>query len=121
MPRMKKKVQAPKPAAPAPESGPAWTFLSNHAHVLICLSREPDLRLRDVAQRVGITERGVQKIVQDLERARILTRHREGRRNKYELTLNFPLRHPVESHRTVRDLLSAVLTDSELNRIANRA
>lgn len=86
-----------------------WTFLSNHAHVLVCLAQDSELRLRDVAQRVGITERAVQKIVADLEEAGILTRQREGRRNHYEIDDSLPLRHPVEMHRTVADLLEMVL------------
>ncbi len=90
-----------------------WTFLTNHTHVLICLANEPDLRLRDVAERVQITERAVQRIVADLEEAGILTRIRDGRRNRYEVHADKPLRHPVESHRTVQDLLAMVQQDEE--------
>lgn len=108
---------APQPApAKAPAATPAgtpprphWTFLSNHAHVLICLAQDPHMRLRDVADRVGITERAVHNIVQDLQDANILTRHREGRRNHYQIHPNHPLRHPLESHRQIADLLRAVL------------
>ena len=82
-----------------------WTFLTNHSHVLICLAEDPDLRLRDVAARVGITERAVIRIVGDLEEAGVVTRHREGRRNQYEVHDELPLRHAVEQHRTVGDLL----------------
>jgi DNA-binding Lrp family transcriptional regulator len=85
-----------------------WTFLSNHAHVLVCLAADPDSRLRDVAARVGITERAVQKIVGDLEDAGVIERVRSGRRNSYRLHLAVPLRHPLEAHRTVGALLSAV-------------
>lgn len=96
--------------APAEEqSGHRWTFLSNHAHVLICLALEPDLRLRDVALRIGITERAVQNLVSDLEAEGLLERHREGRRNTYELHLDRPLRHPIERHRTVADLVALIL------------
>jgi DNA-binding MarR family transcriptional regulator len=98
-----------------PEQGAAgggWTFLTNHSHVLICLAQEPHLRLRDVAQRVGITERAVQRIVSDLEAAGVLRRLRDGRRNHYEIDTTLPLRHPVEAHRTVKDLLAMVLPDS---------
>lgn len=92
-----------------PRPGPTgWTFLTNHSHVLICLANEPSMRLRDVADRVGITERAVQSIVADLEHAGIITRFREGRRNRYEIHLDQPLRHPVESHCHVRDLLKMV-------------
>jgi DNA-binding Lrp family transcriptional regulator len=86
-----------------------WTFLSNHAHVLVCLAADPDSRLRDVAASVGITERAVQKIVGDLEAAGVIERVRTGRRNSYRLHLALPLRHPLESHRTVGALLSVVL------------
>jgi predicted transcriptional regulator len=85
-----------------------WTFLSNYGHVLVCLARDPEMRLRDVALKVGITERAVQRIVADLEAANILTRSRDGRRNRYEINYNQPLRHSLESHRTIADLLKMV-------------
>mgnify|MGYP001820331832 CR=1 FL=1 len=85
-----------------------WTFLSNHAHVLICLATETNPVLRDVAQRVGITERAVSMILADLETEGLVTRTRQGRRNHYELHLDQPLRHPLESHRTVRELIRLV-------------
>jgi predicted ArsR family transcriptional regulator len=91
--------------------GQSWTFLTNHSHVLICLAGEPDLRLRDVANRVGITERAVQRIVADLEEAGALTRSRDGRRNRYKVHVDQPLRHPIESHRRISDLLNMVETD----------
>lgn len=85
-----------------------WTFLTNHSHVLVCLLEDPTARLRDVADRIGITERAVQKIILDLEMARVLRRIREGRRNRYRIQLDRPLRHAVESHCTVRELLSPI-------------
>ena len=88
---------------------PSWTFLTNHAHVLLCLAEQPDLLLREVAAQVGITERGVQKIVADLEAAGLLTRVREGRRNTYVINARQPLRHPVEAHCTVDGLIRFVL------------
>lgn len=94
-----------------------WTFLSNHGHVLVCLAQNPDARLRDVAQAVGITERAVQKIVSDLEAAGVVIREREGRRNRYWLHTERPLRHPIESHRTVGALLAMVLDRAEMRRI----
>ena len=94
-----------------------WTFLSNHGHVLVCLAQDPNARLRDVAQAVGITERAVQKIVSDLEAAGIVERHREGRRNRYRLHAERPLRHPIEAHRTVGALLTMVLERAELRRL----
>lgn len=89
-------------------SGIHWTFLTNHAHVLLCLARDPDIRLRDVAQRVNITERAVQKIVADLEKASVLTRTREGRRNHYSVKRSIPLRHPLEAHCDVGQLIDMV-------------
>lgn len=86
----------------------AWTFLSNHSHVLICLARNPESVLRDVANQVGITERAVQRIVVDLEEAGYLQRHKEGRRNKYSLNLEKPLRHPVEENCTVGQLVQMI-------------
>jgi hypothetical protein len=89
-----------------------WTFLTNHAHVLICLKKEPGLTLRDVSARVGITERAVQRIVADLEEEGYLVREREGRRNSYQLNLNRPLRHGVEQPCTIGDLVDLVLQSS---------
>lgn len=87
-------------------AGPNWTFLTNHAHVLLCLAEAPELRLREVAEHVGITERAVQRIVTDLEEAGIVTRSREGRRNHYAINEAMHLRHPNEAHCTVSDLLA---------------
>lgn len=92
-----------------------WTCLSNHGHVLVCLARNPDARLRDVATKVGITERAVQKIVSDLESGGVITREKEGRRNRYLLHPEPALRHPLESHRSVGDLLRMLLTDAEID------
>jgi DNA-binding IclR family transcriptional regulator len=86
-----------------------WTFLSNHGHVLLCIAREPEIRLRDVSNRVGITERAVQRIVADLVEGGYLSRVRSGRRNRYELHPDQPLRHPVEQHQQVKSLLELVL------------
>ena len=83
-----------------------WTYLTNHTHVLICLAREPELRLRDVAEKVGITERAVQRIVTELEEGGALTRIRDGRRNRYEVHPQTPLRHPIEAHRAIADLIA---------------
>jgi hypothetical protein len=82
-----------------------WTFLSNHSHVLIALAQDPNMRIRDLADIVGITERAVAQILVDLETARVLKKKRIGRRNQYLPDPNAPLRHAVESHRTVADLL----------------
>jgi DNA-binding MarR family transcriptional regulator len=90
------------------ENQRAWTFLTNHAQVLVCLSRDPAMRIRDVASRVGITERAAQRIVADLAGAGYVTRLRSGRRNRYEINAHLPLRHPLERDIPVRALLDAV-------------
>lgn len=86
-----------------------WTFLSNHAHVLVLIARDPAIRLRDVAERVGITERAVQRIVADLEAGQYLERERHGRRNQYRVHRELPLRHPIEAHRDVGALLDLII------------
>lgn len=83
-----------------------WTFFTNHAHVLFCISRDADVRLRDVAATVGITERAAQRIVAELEEAGYLDHEHRGRRNHYEIIRDAPLRHSVERHIDVRDLLN---------------
>jgi uncharacterized membrane protein len=97
-----------KRAASDPEAGSqkTWTFLSNHAHVLVALKRDPNARLREVAALVGITERAVLQIVADLEAEGIVVRVREGRRNHYQLHLDAPLRHPLEENHSVRELVT---------------
>lgn len=90
-----------------PQAGP-WTFLSNHAHVLICLAQEPTLRIQDLADRVGITYRAVQRILDDLEAAGYIQRSRrqdDARSNEYRVEMNLPLRHPIEQHQRVSALL----------------
>ena len=94
--------------AHGPEDAGDWTFLTNHSHVLIVLHRDPQIRLRDVADEVGITERAVQRIVLDLESAGVVRRERSGRRNHYHINTDRPLRHPVEGHCRVGDLLEMV-------------
>ncbi len=89
-------------------SAKSWTFLTNHAHVLIVLYGESDLPLREVAQRVGITERAVQRIVQDLEDGGYLRHEKVGRKNQYSISSNLALRHPVEAHRKIGDLLHLI-------------
>lgn len=89
----------------------SWTFLTNHAHVLIVLDENPGIVLREVATRVGITERAVQRIIQDLEEGGFIHRTRVGRQNNYEVLAEKPLRHPIESHRKIGDLLDLVRTE----------
>jgi len=96
-------------AQPEEPRGTTWTYLSNHSHVLISLAHRPNARVRDVASQVHITERAVQKILQDLEEAGVLRRYRTGRRNVYRINPDAHLRHPVEAHCTVGELLTFVL------------
>ncbi|PCC68173.1 MarR family protein [Nannocystis exedens] len=95
-----------------PDSLPEWTFMTNHAHVLFCVVQEPEIRLRDVAERVGITERAVQRIVTELEESGYITRQRSGRRNVYRVHDNLPLRHPMVKHRCVGDLLQLIVPEA---------
>jgi DNA-binding MarR family transcriptional regulator len=101
------KTRSRKPP-PRVSDAAGWTFLSNHTHVLVCLAREPDQVLRQVAEQVGITERAVQRIVAELEAAGVISRVRHGRRNHYTLNLDAPLRHPLEQHCTVGELLRSL-------------
>ncbi|MEL6345844.1 MAG: winged helix-turn-helix domain-containing protein [Myxococcota bacterium] len=87
---------------------PNWTFLSNHSHVMLCLVRDPDLRIRDMARLVGITERAVQRIIAELAAEGYLTITKEGRRNRYHIHDELPLRHPVENGVTIRELVALV-------------
>jgi predicted transcriptional regulator len=83
-----------------------WTFLTNHAHVLLLVAREPESRIRDLADRVGITERAVQRILSELEEAGYLVKSKDGRRNSYEVRADRPLRHPIERHQSVGALIA---------------
>lgn len=94
-------------------SGSHWTFLSHHAHVLVCIARDPDVRLRDVAAVVGITERAVQAIVNDLVDEGYVGRQRVGRRNHYDVNPTARLRHPLQSAVDVGSLLALLRADLE--------
>ena len=83
-----------------------WTFLTNHAHVLLCVVRDPEARLRDVADMVGITERAAQRIVADLVEAGYLERTRQGRGNHYRLHPDVPLRHPMDRDTAIGQLVT---------------
>lgn len=85
-----------------------WTFLSNHAHVLGLLCHEPDLRMRDIADRVRITERAVQRIIHDLVEEGYLVVRKEGRRNHYDINFEAHLRHPLEAGVTIRKFLDGL-------------
>ncbi|QDT32963.1 helix-turn-helix transcriptional regulator [Thalassoglobus polymorphus] len=93
---------------PDDEPGPSWTFLTNHSHVLIVLASNPSMTLREVAVLVGITERAVQRIVVDLEEGGFIEREKVGRRNQYRTLTDLALRHPIESHCTIGDLIERI-------------
>ena len=86
-----------------------WTFLTNHGHVLVCLAATPDARLRDIAERVGITERAVQQIVRELEQSGYVVKQRVGRRNNYTVVRDGRFRHPLESGTSVGEFIDLVL------------
>ncbi|MFY1693867.1 MULTISPECIES: helix-turn-helix transcriptional regulator [unclassified Solwaraspora] len=92
--------------APPPARQRSWTFLTNHAHVLLAIARDPTTRLRDVAATIGITERAAQAIVADLVAAGYLRRERVGRRNQYTVNRAGHFRHPAEADRSIGDLLN---------------
>jgi DNA-binding transcriptional ArsR family regulator len=84
----------------------SWTFLTNHARVLLCISRDPGIRLRDIADRVGITERSAYGIVQDLTEAGYIIKEKDGRRNRYRIEVDLPLPEPSSQERTVGEVLA---------------
>jgi len=87
---------------------PSWTFLTNHSHILLFLAQNPSKRIRDIATEVGITERAVQRIIVELETDGYLKHSREGRRNIYKVISRKSLRHSVEKHRQVDDLIELI-------------
>jgi DNA-binding transcriptional ArsR family regulator len=95
-------------SGPAETSTRRWTFLTNHAHALLCLSRGEELTARELAVRIGITERAVQVILADLVDTGYLNKRKEGRRNVYTVNRRGRLRHPLEAHHTVGDLIAAL-------------
>jgi DNA-binding IclR family transcriptional regulator len=93
-------------------SAPSWTFLTNHAQVLLCIAGDPGIRLRDIADRVGITERSAYGIVLDLAEAGYIVKEKTGRRNRYEIQAHLPLPESSSRERTVGEVL-ALLAGSE--------
>ena len=92
----------------------SWTFFSNNAHVLVCLTHTPQPTTREIAVQVGITERAVQRIVRRLVEAGVLTIKKEGRRNNYEMDLDQQLRHPLESHKTIGEFIRLIDGDYQV-------
>jgi DNA-binding MarR family transcriptional regulator len=86
-----------------------WDFLTNHAHVLVCVARDPGIRLRDIATAVGITERAAHRIVSELVDEGYVVRERQGRRNRYQVKTKLPLRHPLAEEHEVGDLLEVLI------------
>ncbi|HZO79918.1 MAG TPA: helix-turn-helix domain-containing protein [Solirubrobacteraceae bacterium] len=96
----------------AERAAPGWSFLTNHAQVLVCIARDPGVRLRDIGERVGITERAAHRIVTELADAGYITRERNGRRNQYTINAHFPLPDPVAREQNIGELL-AILTATD--------
>jgi DNA-binding transcriptional ArsR family regulator len=86
----------------------SWSFLTNHARVLLLLARDPELRLRDIAARLAITERRTISIVTDLVEAGLVVKIRDGRRNRYEIQNDRPLPEPTGQQRTIGDILEVL-------------
>jgi DNA-binding MarR family transcriptional regulator len=95
-----------------PSASPTrWDFLTNHAHVLTCIADDPGIRLRDIAAAVGITERAAHRILSELVAEGYVRRERQGRRNRYTVITDRPMRHPLVQEREIGDLLE-ILTRS---------
>ena len=88
-----------------------WRFLSNHTQVLLCLSRDPNARFRDIAESVGITERAAQRIVADLIETGYVERERVGRRNRYRIRTDIAMRHPAQHGHEIGELLGLLKDD----------
>ena len=99
---------------------PSWTFLTNHAQVLVCIAHDPGIRLRDIGERVGITERAAHRIVVELADAGYITRERNGRRNRYTINAHLPLPDPIAREQNVGDLLEIVTATPESEQRVDR-
>jgi transposase len=91
-------------------AAPRWTFLTNHGQLLLCIAKEPGLSLREIGDRVGITERAAHRIVAELEKSGYLARRRNGRRNRYTIAPHLPIPDSIARERQIGDLLD-VLAD----------
>jgi MarR family len=98
--------------SPTGRQEPHWTFLTNHAQVLLCVAHDPDVRLRDIGATVGITERAAHSIVGDLVSAGYLARKRNGRRNRYSVNSHLPLPDPLARSRNVGDLVRVLAAEA---------
>lgn len=90
-----------------------WTFLTNHSHVLLCLVESPSIKMREIAEKVGITERAVQNIIADLSEENYIDRERKGRRNNYQINTEMHLKHPIEEHKTLADLIQLIYDNEQ--------
>jgi MarR family len=100
---------------------PGWTFLTNHAQVLVCIAHDPGVRLRDIGERVGITERAAHRIVVELADAGYITRERNGRRNRYTINTHFPLPDPIAREQNIGELLAILTGPPATNRQGSRS
>src|SRR5215210_4820950 len=92
-----------------PQSGtPSWSFLTNHAQVLLCIAQDPGVRLREIGEMVGITERAAHRIVNELDTAGYISRARSGRRNRYAIRSHLPLPDPLAGEQKIGDLLTVL-------------
>ena len=89
----------------------SWTFLTNHARVLLCIAHDPGIRLRDIAARLGITERTAYSIVTDLSQAGYVVKQKDGRRNRYQVQAHLPLPEPTSRERTLGEVLALLAGD----------
>src|SRR5436853_6451446 len=105
----------------AENATPGWTFLTNHAQVLVCIARDPGIRLREIGERVGITERAAHRIVVELADAGYITRERNGRRNHYTINAHFPLPEPIARERNIGELLAILTGPAGSQRRAGRS
>ena len=92
-------------------TAPSWSFLTNHAQVLLCIAHDPEIRLRDIAARLSITERSAYGIVTDLTEAGYIVKHKDGRRNRYQIQAHLPLPDPAGRQRTVGEILALLAGD----------
>src|SRR3954471_8028327 len=95
-----------------PERTPSWSFLTNHAQALLCIEQDPGIRLREIGETIGITERAAHRIVSDLAAAGYLAPERHGRRNRYRIEADLPVPDPLARTRRIGELLE-LLTDAE--------
>jgi hypothetical protein len=104
----------------AERAAPGWTFLTNHAQALVCIAGDPGVRLRDIGERVGITERAAHRIVAELADAGYITRERDGRRNHYTINAHLPLPDPIAREQNVGELLDVLSATHGSNRMVER-